>query len=121
MSKLLTDAELELMQLLWRHGPLTARQALEHLPDDRAYTTVATILRILVEKGFASSAPQGRAHVFQPTLGRSEYQMRKVRHVVDDLFDGSPLDLVRQLVRRQALSEDEVAELKALVDELPDD
>lgn len=118
MSKLLTDAELELMQLLWRHGPLTAREALAHLPDEPAYTTVSTFFRILVEKGFATPSKRGRAHVYSPCLSRSEYQVRKLEHVVNGLFDGSPLDLVRQLVRRQELSADEVAELKAFVDDL---
>ena len=120
MSRLLTEAEQELMALLWRHGPLTAREALALLPDDRAYTTVSTFLRILAEKGFVQAEPRGRAHVYGPTITRREYQVRKLRHVVDGLFDGSPLDLVRQLVRSEDLSRDEVDALKRFVDELDD-
>ena len=117
-DRLLTDAELELMHLLWTHGASTARAVHEHLPDDRAYTTVSTILRILVEKGFATAQKQGRAHVFHPALTRGEYRMRKLRSVVDGLFDGSPVDLVRQLVGGQSLSKNEIDALKSFVDEL---
>lgn len=120
MAKLLTHAELELMVLLWSHGPLTAREALAQLPDQRAYTTVSTFFRILVEKGFVTKAPRGRAHVYTPTLSRRAYQMRKLQHVVDGLFDGSPLDLVRSLVQQQELSRDEVEALKSFVDDLSD-
>lgn len=117
-DRLLTDAELELMTVLWTHGPSTAREALEALPEGRAYTTVSTILRILVDKGFASAEPQGRAHVYGALVSRREYQVRKVRSVVDGLFDGSPLDLVRQLVRSEDLSSDELQKLRAFVDDL---
>lgn len=106
------------MALLWRQGPLTAREALALLPDDRAYTTVSTFFRILVEKGFVTAEPRGRAHVYHPTISRREYQVRKLRHVVDGLFDGSPLDLVRQLVRQEDLSSDEIEKLKRFVDDL---
>jgi len=115
---LLTEAELELMRHLWSAGPLTAREVMGRLPDDRAYTTVATILRILVDKGFATAARDGRAYRFAPAVGRSEYQLRQLRHVVSGLFDGSPVSLVRQLVAHEDLSDDDVAALKELVEEL---
>ena len=117
-NRLLTDAELELMSVLWSAGPSSAREVLAQLPEGRAYTTVSTILRILVDKGFASSAPRGRAHVYSPALSRTEYRVRKLRAVVDGLFDGSPIDLVRQLVKSEDLSSDEVDALKAMVEEL---
>ena len=121
MSRLLTDAELELMVLLWTHGPLTAREALTLLPGERAYTTVSTFFRILVEKGFASREARGRAHIYDAMVSRRAYQVRKLKHVVDGLFDGSPLDLVRQLVAERDLSKEEVDELKAFVEDLSDD
>lgn len=116
-ERLLTDAELELMQVLWTEGPLTARQVLEHLGGERAYTTIATILRILVDKGFAETEKVGRAHRFVPCVSRSDYQLRKLGAVVDALFDSNPVSLVRQLVRSRDLSEDELADLKRFVDE----
>ncbi len=120
-DRLLTDAELELMHVLWRNGPSTAREALAHLGDSRAYTTVSTILRILVDKGFANSEPAGRAHRYSVAVSRSEDQFRKLGAVVDGLFDGSPDDLVRQLVKGRDLSADERAELRTFVDALDDD
>jgi predicted transcriptional regulator len=116
-DRLLTDAELELMTVLWTQGPLTARDVLAALPDDRAYTTIATILRILVDKGFATTTKRGRAHVFTPAVGRSEYQVRKLQAVVAGLFAGSPVDLVRQLVKAEQLSDADREALRRLVDE----
>ena len=118
----LTDAELELMHLLWDQGPMTAKQALAALslsPDrDRALTTVSTILRILQDKGFVLAQVQGRAHAYAPTLDRATYQQGHVQQVVRDVFHGDAVGLVRQLVRAEALDPDEVAALRALVAEL---
>lgn len=120
MERLLTDAELELMRVVWASGPVTVRELRELLPDGRAYTTVSTILRILVEKGFLEATPRGRVHVYGTLVGRSEYQVRQLRHVVDGLFDGSPLALVRQLVRSDLAPEEKQA-LQALVDGLDEE
>ncbi|MEZ4321905.1 MAG: BlaI/MecI/CopY family transcriptional regulator [Myxococcota bacterium] len=119
-DRLLTDAELELMSVLWAHGPCTAREAMAALPEGRAYTTVSTILRILVDKGFASAEPQGRAHVYGALVSRTDYRVRKLRSVVDGLFDGSALDLVRQLVRSEDLSASERDALRSFVEDLDD-
>ncbi|MCK6502740.1 BlaI/MecI/CopY family transcriptional regulator [Myxococcota bacterium] len=116
----LTDAELELMHLLWDQGPLTARQALAALPSDRerALTTVSTILRILQDKGFVQVQVQGRAHAYAPAVDRASYQRGHVQQVVRDVFHGDAVGLVRQLVQAEALDPDEVAALRALVAEL---
>jgi len=115
-NHLLTDAELELMAILWTHGPSTAREVHGQVPDGRAYTTVSTILRILVDKGFAEAHPRGRAHVYGPLVSRADYQLRKLRSVVQGLFDGSAVDLVRQLVRSEELSPTELDQLRDFVD-----
>ena len=117
MSRLLTDAELELMNLLWSRGGATARELVSHLPDDRAYTTISTLLRILVDKGFCTTEPAGRAHRYVPAITRSEYQLRKLGAVVSGLFEGSPVDLVRQLVRSETMTDAERAELKQFLDD----
>ena len=118
---LLTDAELELMHQLWDHGPSTARQVHDALPprQTRAYTTFATILQILVDKGFARAEKQGRAFLYHPTLSRADYEARNLRQVVQDVFRGDAVGLVRALVVAEDLAPYEVDALRRLVDGLP--
>ena len=119
--ELLTDAELELMTVLWDQGNATARQVVSSLGDQRAYTSIATILRILEEKGFATSAKDGRALRYTPRLSRTAYQAKKLGAVLGTLFDGDPLALVRRLITSQDLDADELQALRDLVDDASDD
>lgn len=120
-ERLLTDAELELMHVLWDHGPCTARQVMDLLPPDRAraYTTVATILQILRDKGFALAERQGRAFAYAAALAREEYEARNVRHVVQEVFRGDAASLVRALVQAEDLEAAELDEIRRLVQGLP--
>ena len=65
---LLSEAELELMHVLWLGGPVTVREVMAVVQDGRAYTTFSTILRILEQKGFATSERVGRAHRYRAVL-----------------------------------------------------
>jgi predicted transcriptional regulator len=118
-ERLLTEAELDIMDALWQAREGTVREIMAHLPPARelAYTTVATMLRILEQKGFATSRLEQRKLVYAPALERQPYERRGLRHVVQRLFGGDPLSLVRALVDDTELSEAELAELQALVDE----
>ena len=116
-EKLLTDAELELMTILWKRGEGSVADVIEMLPKDRdlAYTTVSTILRILEQKKAVKARKEGRGHIYIPTLSKKDYEARTVRHMVDKVFDGTPMTLVRQLMDTSRLSHAEVEELKALL------
>ncbi len=116
-NRLLTDAELELMHQLWDHGDATVRALVDAQPagQERAYTTVATILQILREKGFVTAQKQGRAFVFAPAISREAYEARNLRQVVEDVFRGDAVSLVRRLVQAEQLDEDELAAMRALV------
>jgi predicted transcriptional regulator len=118
-ERLLTEAELDIMDALWQAREGTVREIMAHLPPGRelAYTTVATMLRILEQKGFATSRLEQRKLVYAPALERQPYERRGLRHVVQRLFGGDPLSLVRALVDDTEMSEAELAELQALVDE----
>ncbi len=114
-DKLLTEAELELMNALWDVGSGTVRDVQAALPPGRAYTTVSTILRILVDKGFAVATPEGRAHRYAPAVSRADYQERSVRHLVGHVFEGDALALARHLVSGE-VSADQLEALRRLVD-----
>lgn len=116
--KLLTETELELMTILWRIGEGAVADVLELLPKGRdlAYTSVSTILRILEQKGALKTRKEGRGHIYIPVLKKQDYEAKTVRHVVDRVFDGTPVALVRQLLDSMELDESDLKELKKLID-----
>jgi predicted transcriptional regulator len=116
-EKLLTEAETELMSILWKLGEGSVADVMENLPKGRdlAYTSVSTFLRILEQKKVLKTRKEGRGHVYIPAISKSDYEARTVRHVVDKVFDGAPLALARQLINTTNLSKEEIQELKALL------
>lgn len=116
----LTDVELELMTILWRLGEGAVSEVIEQLPKNRdlAYTSVSTILRILEQKGILKTRKEGRGHIYIPAFKKSDYESRTVKDVVDRVFDGTPVALVKQLLDSVKINEVEVQELKALIKKL---
>ena len=116
---LLTEVELELMTLLWRLGEGTVTEVQGALPAARklAYTSVSTMLRILEQKGIVTSRKAGRGHVYLPRLAKAEYEAASLKHLVQNVFDGTPSSLVRRLVEQDDLSAEELGEIRALLEE----
>ena len=117
-NNLLTEVELEFMNELWALGEGTVREVLERLAEDRnlAYTSGATIMRILEQKEFVTSRKQGKSHVFTPTLAKDAYQSRSLKHLSAKLFDDTPASLVAALVNDEELTEEALGQIRALVD-----
>jgi predicted transcriptional regulator len=117
-ARLLTETELELMTILWRLGEGSVTDVIERLPQGRnlAYTSVSTILRILEQKGVLSTRKEGRGHIYIPRIKKADYEARTVAHVVERVFDGTPVALVRQLLGSGQLNENDLRELKELID-----
>jgi len=117
-SELLTEVELEFMTQLWALGEGTVRDVLDQLPKERnlAYTSAATILRILEQKDFVTSRKDGKQHVFVPTLAKDAYQTRSLKDLSVKLFDDAPAALVARLVDDADLTEEALGQIRALVD-----
>jgi predicted transcriptional regulator len=112
---LLTAAELELMQVLWR-APGTVQEVLDGLSGPpRAYTTVATLLKILEDKGFAKSEREGRSFVYSAAVPRDRYEATAVNDVVTRVFSGDATALVRTLVADDRLTDEDLATLRKLL------
>ena len=111
----LTPLELEIMQVLWDHGPATVADVLPHLPGGQAYTTVMTMLGILLKKGKVKRTAAGRAYKYRPAVTRE----RATGHAVDDLlkrvFAGSTDALVMSLVETKGLTAADLTRLSKLV------
>ena len=117
-TKFLTEVELEFMTKLWELGQGTVRDVQDALAPARklAYTSAATILRILEQKEFVTSAKDGKTFVYTPTLSKDTYQSRSLRNLSEKLFDNTPAALVARLVDDNDLSQEALDEIRALID-----
>ncbi|MEO3414129.1 BlaI/MecI/CopY family transcriptional regulator [Roseovarius sp. CAU 1744] len=117
-SEFLTEVELEFMTELWALGQGSVRDVLSRLAAGRnlAYTSAATILRILEQKGFVTSEKHNKTLIYKPALAREAYQSKSLRNLSDKLFDGTPASLVARLVDDDGLSEEALEEIRALLD-----
>jgi predicted transcriptional regulator len=117
-TEMLTEVELEFMSKLWELGEGTVRDVLDMLAEGRklAYTSAATILRILEQKQFVTSTKQGKTFTYRPALSKDSYQSRSLRNLSEKLFDNTPVSLVARLVDDNDLSEEALDEIRALLD-----
>jgi BlaI family penicillinase repressor len=114
--KSLTKSEEQVMQVLWKLKQGFLKDILENSPDPRPHSnTVATILKILVEKGFVEYDVQGRNNVYRPKISKAEYGKKSINTLVKGYFEGSPAKLVSQFVTDNKLS---VEELEALLQQI---
>jgi len=117
-NTLLTEVELEFMNELWALGQGTVRDVLDRVSEQRdlAYTSAATIMRILEQKNFVTSRKLGKSHVFTPALAKDAYQTRSLKNLSMKLFDDTPASLVARLVNDDELTEEALGQIRALVD-----
>src|SRR5437016_4218047 len=117
MTTALTDRELDVMKVLWRHGPATVTEVRPQLDDDLAYTTVLTVLRTLEAKGFVGHSAEGKAHRYHAKVAEQTAQRRALTRVIDRVFGGSAELLFTHLVADRNLSPAEIKRLRALMDD----
>jgi predicted transcriptional regulator len=107
----LTKLELQIMQAIWRHGASTVSAVQEALPQDLAYTTVQTMLNILLRKGKLKRELHGRAFTYAATVTEAKASTHAVRDLVDRMFGGSSEELVMSLIKSRQLDPQKLAEL----------
>ena len=118
-SPTLTEAELRLMDVLWRKEAATVSDVVAGLPgkEPLAYSTVLTTLRILERKGYLSHEKDGRAYVYQPVVGREEARSSVVRYMMSRFFNNSPEMLVLNILENEAVDADVLERLKQMVED----
>ena len=102
------------MQAVWQLGHGTAgdvRQVLAKAGSTAKPTTVATVLRILVDKGFVAFDTVGRAHVYRPAVAKTDYSAGRLTSFIDRFFGGSPAKLVSFLAEREDLTLEQIEQL----------
>lgn len=119
IEKPLTEVELELMNVIWDLEECTVKDVQTRLPEGRdlAYTSVATIMKILEQKGAVSSHKAERAHIYQPIISRTVYEAASLRHLANNLFHGDPSSMVMRLLSDNKLSQDELQMIRKILDE----
>jgi BlaI family transcriptional regulator, penicillinase repressor len=115
-SATLTEAELRIMEALWRKGSGTVQQVVDWLPAALAYNSVLTTIRTLEKKGHVKHVKDGRAHVYEPVIGRQEATRSEIRHLVGRFFRNSHEALVLNILQDDEIDADKLKRLREMLD-----
>jgi BlaI family penicillinase repressor len=114
--KPLTKAEEQIMQVLWKLDKAFLREIVDEMPNPKPHqNTVATILKILVEKEFVDIEVLGRQHRYYPLLKKEEYSGKAIKQFAKNYFEGSFSNVVSYLVKENNISVEELETLLAQI------
>lgn len=116
----ISEAEHAVMEVLWDRGSVSATDVCDAICEERGWSlaTVKTLLSRLVQKQAIATRPDGRRFLYSPTIARADYVVGESRRLVDRLFGGKAASLVAHLAETEALSEEDLSEIEALLKEL---
>ena len=116
-SGTLTEAELRIMNVIWRKGSGTVQQVLDSITEKPvlAYNSILTTVRVLERKGYLKHLKDGRAHVYTPLVGQQEATRSEIRHLVGRFFKNSHEQLVLNLLEDQGIGPEEVGRLREML------
>jgi predicted transcriptional regulator len=109
LDKALTPLELEIMQVLWDHGASTVSEVQPKLKAELAYTTVQTMLNVLLRKGKVKRVQEGRAFRYRPAVSRERATGSALNDIVKRMFGGSSEALLMAMVDARQISAEELA------------
>jgi predicted transcriptional regulator len=115
-----TDAELEILQVLWENGPSSVRFVNDILAEKKevGYTTTLKFMQIMYEKGLVTRNTDARSHIYEAAIERDATQRNLLGTFVDNVFSGSAMDLVMQALGNHKASKDELDQIKALIEKI---
>lgn len=117
-----TESELEILQVLWNHGTATVRDVHEELSKtkDVGYTTTLKLMQIMHEKGIVKRDDSMKTHIYQPAINKEKTQKHLLNKMIDNLFGGSPTQLVIQALgdNQHKANREELDKIQALLDSL---
>jgi predicted transcriptional regulator len=117
VAERISDAEHAVMEVLWDEAPLTAQDVAERVGPERGWSanTVKTLLGRLLAKQVIAHQEDGRRYLYRPLVARDDYVAGESRRMIDRLFGGKLTPLVAHLAERDALTDDDIAEIEALL------
>ncbi len=112
-----TDAELEILNVLWRRGPSTVREVHEEISRSRVtgYTSVLKLVQIMAAKGLVEREERHRAHIYRATAAQADTRRALVRDLVERAFGGSAASLVLHALQGERASEEERAQIRRML------
>lgn len=115
-----TDAELEILQVLWQHGPQTVRQVHEsiHLAKGIGYTTTLKLMQIMFEKRLVWRNDDQRSHIYSTAVEESAVKKSLLTRFIEATFQGSTRSLVVEALGQENLTREELEQIKALIQDL---
>ncbi len=121
-----TDAELEILNVLFRRGPSTVREVHEEINRTKqsgstVYTTVLKTMQIMADKGLVRRDEQARAHLYEASLSQEETQQQLVGDLLHRAFEGSASNLVMRALASKKTLREELTQIKAMLKELEGD
>lgn len=114
-----TDAELEILRVLWKHGPTTVRDVHETLAHtrDTGYTTTLKLMQIMADKGLVTRDESARTHIYEARVSQEQTQRQLVNDLVQRAFGGSATELVLRALSSHKTSDRELLEIRKLIDD----
>lgn len=114
-----TEAELQILKVLWKRGASTVREVHEILNESKPiiYTTVLKLMQIMTEKNLVKRDLSQRAHLYQANVAERETQQQLVSDLLEKVFDGSASQLVMRALTNKKASQKEISEIRDLLDE----
>lgn len=118
-SKKTTDAELDVLNVLWHKGPSTVRDVHDSLTSakDIRYTTTLKTLQVMAGKGLVDRDESSKAHIYRAAVGQEETQKSLVGDLVEKAFGGSAAGLMAGALSAKKASAEELAEMRRLLEE----
>lgn len=109
-----TEAELEILNLLWSRGAQTVREIHEELAKskDAGYTTTLKLMQIMFEKGLLKRDASSKTHVYKVAVSQDQTQGQIVQRMIDTVFNGSAMQLVMQALGNHKTSDDELDQIR---------
>jgi predicted transcriptional regulator len=119
----ISPAEYEVMKALWTSAPQSAAELAEALGPKKGWSdrTVKTLLARLVEKKALSTQTEGRRYLYSPLVAREDYERRAAGQFVQRMFGGRAAPLVAHLAETGSLTQQDISELEALLEDLKND
>jgi len=117
--KPLTEVELEVMKAIWNLDECKVRDVHDILHTERAlaYTSVATMMKILEEKGFLTSQKSEKTHIYKSLVSKTEYEAASLNHLSDNVFEGNASFMVLRLLDDSKLGKEELENIRKFLNE----
>lgn len=118
-----TESELEVLNILWQKGRATVREVNEvvNLSKETGYTTTLKIMQIMFDKGLVTKNTEGKQHIFEANVSEEATQKSLLNRFIDSTFQGNAMHLVMQALGNHHASNEELSELKKLIQQLEQD